>query len=154
MPDDIVGWMGWRVLGDDRKVAIVVEPDFRDDLLAIAEKHPVWIVETDQNWPRIEAAWKVGAQMNLCYINKYPVDDASDREDSLTGILDSVDDHHGEYSKGGGYDGLIVHGLARTPLVREKLAKLGFEIGDVTEDGFIALGVLQEAVYPRHFSEI
>jgi hypothetical protein len=147
LADDTLARMAWRVLGDDKKVAIVVEPDFRDDLLAMAEKHPVWIVETPENWPRIEAAWKLGEPMDLCYINKYLVDDPTDRKQNLTDILDLVDLHHGKYAQGGGYDGLIVCGLASSAALDENLAALGFRISEINEDSFVALGTLNESTY-------
>ena len=145
--------MPWKELGEDRKVEVIVDPDFRGDLIGIAAQHPIWIIETPGNAPKIEASWRVGDDMNLCYINKYQAPDPSDREESLVLVFDAVHLHHG-YAAGGSYDGLIVEGLRSTTQVEEKLAKLGFEITQTTADGFVALGTLSEDVGMRRFRDL
>jgi|SRR5579864_636965 len=146
--------MTWRVLGEDRKVAIVVEQDFHGDLIAMAAMHPVWIVETPKNAPRIKEAWTRGTQMNLCYINKFQPSEPNEPNENLIGVLDGVDLHHGEETKGGGYDGIIVHGVKPDGVLEEKLKRLGFEITEVMADEFVAKGTLLEPIYLKHFSDI
>lgn len=144
--------MAWKQIGQDRKIEIVVDPDFRGDLLALARERPVWIVETVQNWGRISAVWQLGGDANLCEVSKFTAGDL-DRENSLISILDDVDLHHG-YTRDGSYDGLVIHGLLPSERMQRVLGRLGFQVGETTADGFIALGRLSEEVRMRQVSEI
>jgi len=63
--------MGWRYDSCDNKIEVIVEPDFHGDLIALAASRPVWIVDTQQNGPRIDAVWAIGADLNLCEVSKY-----------------------------------------------------------------------------------
>jgi hypothetical protein len=146
--------MSWKILGSDRKVAVILDPNFQGDLVALAAAHPIWIVATPQNLPRIERAWNSASELDLCIINKFDADDPNDREDSLVGVLDAIEDHHGRNAAGGGYNGLVVYGITPDALFREKLTKLGFEIVESRDAWFIAVGTLKHAVYMKHYSEI
>jgi hypothetical protein len=145
--------MAWRELGEDRKVEVIVDPDFRGELITIAARHPIWIVETPANAPRIEASWLVGKDMDVCIINRYRTSDASDRKESLVAVLDNLDLHHG-YTAGGSYNGIVVNGLHPNAILKEKLETLGFEIVETTADGFVALGTLSGAVGMKRFAEL
>ena len=147
--------MPWRPVGDDRKIEVIVDPDFRGDLLAIAAKHPVWIVKTPENALRIEAAWRAMDCISLYDVNHYEPPNPNDREDSLVCTLDNLDTHHANPADpANGYDGIIVTGLRPNALLREKLAALGFEITGQTPDGFVAMGTLTGAVGMRTFAEL
>jgi hypothetical protein len=132
--------MVWRVLGSDRKVEVIVDPNFQRDLLEMAKIRPIWIVETANNRPRIEEAWRKGETMDLYSINKYQPPSPDDREGSLLIVLDSIEDHHGKYAAMPPSDGIIVHGLTPSDSLRAKLSEMGFKIAEITQDGFMALG--------------
>jgi hypothetical protein len=145
--------MAWKDLGDDRKVEIIVDPDYRGDLIAVASRHPVWIVASPENQPRILAAWETEDHGHLHEINQYETPDPNDRLQSLVGTLDEIDNEHG-YTALGSYDGLVVNGLEATNVLKEKLARLGFNITRATPGGFLAEGRLTGFVGTKAFSEL
>ena len=126
--------MGWKYSGIDSKIEVIVDPTFLGELEAMAALRPVWIVDTCENHPQIEAIWQAGIHETLCEVNRVPVKTPDDRWSNLSMILEVLDDHYTSYD-------LIVHGLEATPTTREQLAEQGFDIVQATPDGFIAVRV-------------
>jgi hypothetical protein len=129
--------MAWRYYSDngvDKFVEVVVEPDYRGNLQELAKTRVVWIVDTPQNRPAIDAIWEVGAHANLCEVNRYTVPDLdpNDRDGNLINIVISLDTHYYPYP------GFVVHGAVPSVALIRALAAWHFEIAETTEDGFIA----------------
>jgi hypothetical protein len=122
--------MAWRYYSDDNKVEVVVEPDFRGDLSVLASSHPIWIVDTPLNRPRIDAVWAAGAEANLYQVSRC-ADQGAGRFENLVEILGCLDDHHPHHD-------IVVHGISPTEL-GGALDKEGFRITGTTPDGFVAV---------------
>ncbi len=114
-------------------VEIVVDPSFKGDLQKLAERRIVYIVDTKQNEPAISVSWKVGAELDLCEINRIPVSDPDDRDGNLMDILVTVDTHYYPYP------GFVVHGATLGPSLVDALAAKGISAVEGTGDGFVAL---------------
>jgi hypothetical protein len=123
--------MAWRYHSDDNRVEVIVEPDFRGNLAALASSRPVWIVDTLLNRPRIDAIRAVGQNMNLCEVSRYDVRGAENRTENLLEILGCLDDHYHHHD-------IVVHGLEPSALDKV-LQEEGFRITEVTLDGFVAV---------------
>jgi hypothetical protein len=127
--------MPWKTLGEDRKVAIVVDPDFCVDLVEMARHRPIWIVDSPKNRPRIDAAWRVGKEEPLYQVNRCPVDDPEDRFANLRPLLEVLADHYHQE-----YNGVVVYGLPPSDAVVQKMKDWGFNAVEPSEGGFLALG--------------
>ena len=127
--------MPWKVLGEDRKVTLVVDPDFSVDLIEIARSRPIWIIDSCQNTPRIDAAWRVGKQETLYSISRSAVHDPENRLGSLGTLLAELPSHY--YRE---YNGVIVYGLRLSDEVERQMKDWGFKAVELVADGFLAHG--------------
>lgn len=125
--------MAWQYHSNDNRVEVIVEPDFRGDLAALASSHPVWIVDTPSNRPHIDAVWAIGADMNLFEVSRYTDQGTGKRLENLLDILGCLDDHHPHHD-------IVVHGIAPTEL-RTVLNEEGFRVTETTLDGFVAVQI-------------
>ncbi len=127
--------MAWRYYSShDSKFEVVVDPQFPGDVLRMAMARPVWIVDTLGNKPQIDESWKLGKDLGLYEVSRYPVSNENDREGNLFLIMGDLDDHHPEFE-------LIVHGLFPSNSLRERLVLEGFDVSEITVDGFVALRI-------------
>ena len=125
--------MAWRYCSNDNKVEVIVEPEFRGNLTALASSHPVWIVDTPLNRPLIDEVWAIGADMNLFEVSRYPDPETDKRLENLLDILGYLDDHYAHYD-------IVVHGIAPTEL-HTVLNEEGFRITETRLDGFVAVQI-------------
>jgi hypothetical protein len=109
-----------------------VEPDFSGSLVDLARKRVVYIVDTPQNKKAIDDCWAVGAELDLCEVNRSKKSDPDDRDGNLMKILQLVDTHYYPYP------GFVVHGTSASPSLVQSLAEKGISIAEVTADGFVA----------------
>jgi hypothetical protein len=122
--------MAQRYRSKDNSVEVIVEPDFRGNLAALASSLPVWIVDTPLNHPRIDAVWAVGAQQGLFEVSAMTIQEPENRIENLLEILGCLDDHHH-------HCGIVVHGIMPAGILGV-LQEEGFRISETTADGFVA----------------
>ena len=96
--------------GDDESVAIVLAPDFDGNLLEMLQERQIWMVDTAQNKAKIDFVWGLYKSRDLYELNREPVKDAYDREETLFDILRGLDNH--EYVV---WRRIVVHGLSPSP---------------------------------------
>ena len=127
--------MAWRYNSIDNRVEVIVAPDFAGDLIALASSRPVWIVDTPQNRPCVDAVWAIGADLNLCEVTRHRHGEraADNRIEDLLEIIGCLDDHHPHHD-------IVVHGIAPTEL-GTVLNEEGFRVTETTLDGFIAVQI-------------
>jgi hypothetical protein len=114
---------------------VIVDPDFDDSILALANSRCVRIVDTPKNREAIDTAWRVGEKLNLCEISRCRVENPDSRQDNLLMIMRVMDNHYMSYD-------MIVHGLARSATLEHLLTEQeGFEITEPTPDGFVAIRI-------------
>jgi hypothetical protein len=129
--------MPWRYYTDDgvdEAIEVIVEPDYRGDLQALAKTRVVWIVDTPQNRSAIDASWEIGAEANLCEINRF-TEPKPDCEENLIDIVGMLDTHYHPFPS------FIVHGAPPSASLPEALANWGFKVAEMTPDGFIARSI-------------
>jgi hypothetical protein len=117
-------------------VAIVFCPDFSSELETTLEHMHAWIAETPANRRAVEAIWLTDKHCkSLIELTTFK----SDAGDVRLGILQTVEDHHNEYTQVGPYDELVVFGLRLTQEVRAECEEFGFDLFEETDQGFKAI---------------
>jgi len=118
-------------------VAIVVDPDFGDRLLSLANQMPVWIADTPTNHMCVESIWS-DDDSKRTNVTTFRVTDG-EASDWCRMILPQVDSHHGQYSQSPAYRAVEVFGAQATADLRRVFSKYGFTISAERSDGFRAL---------------
>lgn len=127
--------MAWKFFSADLTVEVIVTTTFDGDLLSLARQHPIWIVESDHNSPRIDAVWAAGREEDLFEVSRVPWGD-KDSQQAFIDLLPTVFQHHNWSELR--YKWLIVRGAAATDEVRALLEISGFLKVQSTPDGFAA----------------
>src|SRR5580693_7246888 len=104
------------------KVAIVVDRTFGNRLPALARLRHVWVVGSSANTPVIRGIWqdpptedRVSMRSGVTSF----IDDADlSAEEICAGIVDVVDEHHGEFSSAPPWSEIEVFGVGLTPTLR------------------------------------
>jgi hypothetical protein len=121
----------WKYRSEDTFIEVIVDPDFGGDIAALASVRPVWIVDSPRNRPRIDAAWGGAPQRVLFEVSRCHYEEADQRVGNLLDIVGCLDDHHPHHN-------IVVHGLDAAD-VRAQMEAEGFQISEVTPDGFVAM---------------
>jgi hypothetical protein len=115
---------------------IVVDPDFGERLLALANQMPVWMADTPANHACLESLSSVqGSALNVTTF----LVAGDDVTRWCRGILVQVDLHHGEYPQTPAYSAVEVFGTAATAALRDAFSAYGFTILSDRTDGFRAV---------------
>lgn len=120
------------------RVAIVVDRNFGDKLVSLADQMPVWIVDTPVNRAAAESFWCQTAEEVRSLVTTFSVD-GNDASAWCCAILPQVDLHHGEYSQSPTYDSVEVFGTSATAELRDAFSEYGFTISFERADGFRAV---------------
>ena len=119
-------------------VAIVVERDFGDELVELAERLHVWVCSTPEN--RLQVERVRGAQPASPSIEHgvttFNVSEADSPEQMLVGVLGAVDLHHGKHAHFPPWSTLEVYGASPTRAVRAALVAFGVNTFSSTRRGF------------------
>ncbi|MGH7952838.1 MAG: hypothetical protein ACREFE_13100 [Limisphaerales bacterium] len=101
-----------------------------------------WVADTSTNHPVIKSIWaSYPSEPYRGYpsgITSFQVAEDETPEDWLLGVLDSVEEHHGEYSQTPPYSVLRVVGTVLSPRVRAELESYDFVTFEELSDGFVA----------------
>ncbi|HEX2781587.1 MAG TPA: hypothetical protein VHM30_18935 [Gemmatimonadaceae bacterium] len=94
-------------------MAIVLDPEFGAQLFALAERHPVWVVDSPTNRPIIEALWSQRRhEKEPREVNVFRAIDGVSPADHVLALLRSVDAAHGPAVQEPPFATLIVDGAA------------------------------------------
>jgi hypothetical protein len=115
-------------------IAIVVDPNFGERLISLANQMPVWIADTQTNRPVAESLWSHAGSRVTTF--RVAGDDAAEW---CRTILPQVDLHHGGYSQSPAFNSIEVFGASATPDLRGAFSTYGFMISDERPDGFRAV---------------
>ena len=120
-------------------MGIVVDPDFAERVHFLAHEMPVWIVDTAVNWAAAESHWRQEPDKKSTNgITTFKVDPMASPEDWCAGVLDTVIEHHGEYSHDPPVSSLEVIGAQPAASLIAILAERGFAELKPTRNGFRA----------------
>lgn len=123
-------------------VHVIVDADYGERLCSFPPDKATWVADTPTNQPVIRSIWaSCTAKRYYGYpsgITSFQVAADKTPEDWLLGVLDSLEDHHSEYSQTPAYSILRVIGTVLTRRVRTQLESYDFVKFDVLPDGFVA----------------
>ena len=122
-----------------RTVAIVLDPSFASRLSSLADRAAVWIVDSSDNRPAIEALWTARRVQQAAYdVTVFrPIPDLSS-EDHLGGVLRSIERHADSDDEAPPLEWIEVYGLASSPAIESLLRRNGFGGTAPLSDGFRA----------------
>lgn len=124
-------------------IALIVDPDSGERIRDIAaHARHTWVVTSDANDPVIRRIWNTrraepdrAAEGGVTLFQRH----GDDRESWCAGILDAVDDHHGDAMHRDGYAILAVYGTPLSGHLRHALSAFGFSEFVSTTEGFRAI---------------
>lgn len=123
-----------RMPESNATVAIVVDPNFGERLMSLADRMPVWIADTPTNRTVAESVWsREGSNVTTFRVA------GDDAAEWCRAILPQVDLHHGEYSQARAFDSIEVFGAGANTKLRDALSQYGFTISSERPDGFRAV---------------
>jgi hypothetical protein len=121
------------------KVAIVLDPTY-SELNRLVGEMPVWAIDSESNRAAATRLWDVRGSADANQgVTLFNVADEADAENNCIRIIGQVDLHHGVYSSGSEVSMLRVIGTQPSEAIRQEARCYGFEMFQITEDGFIAL---------------
>src|SRR2546428_8732448 len=123
-------------------VALVVDPQFGDRLLSLAQRVHTWVVDAPTNKETAERFWASlpnpsaqGIEKGITTFIHRPHGVA---EKWCSDIIGSLDDHHNQYAHTPGYTVLEVYGARPTDDVKSAFRECGLLAFELTDFGFIA----------------
>jgi len=120
-------------------VFVVLDPEYGERLLELAQAGPVWIADTPPNRATAQKVWAVHpSRSHLEGVTTFETGDGCSAEDILINNLDTIDLHHGTHSADPLYTVLEVIGAVLSERLKTELAQLGFEDFQATTEGFRA----------------
>lgn len=121
---------------------MVLDPDFGSRLKPLAARLHTWALQSPANMPWIQDVWDhapTSRQDPLADgITSFTSTVEEAPEDTLVRIVESVDEHHGEYAHDPPWSELEVFGVSLTDRIREELAAYGVTRTERRGGGFCA----------------
>jgi hypothetical protein len=114
-------------------VAVVLAPSSESELLAIPSGAPTWIASA----PELESTITLAKQLGLPVTELVP--NGKSALEWLFNHLDSVDQHHNEFSQDPPYSKLLVFGVHLSAAVDALLSPFGFSVTMAESYGFSAI---------------
>ena len=122
------------------RVFVVVDGDYGQHLVELAETGPVWIVDTPANRSVAQEIWAAHPnRSHLEGVTTFEAPEATSSEEMLINELDTIDLHHGTYSANPPYMVLDVIGTPITARLKAELGEYGFDDFQETAQGFRAV---------------
>jgi len=120
-------------------VALVVDPEFGEELAVLAARVHTWAIDTPTNRAVAEGMWSVapeahGIESGVTTFKPQGVN----AEEWCLAVIDELDMHHNHYSHDPAYSVLEVYGAGLSERIREAFAFYGLVQFEETPAGFIA----------------
>ena len=115
-----------------RTVAIVLSPDYAEQLGKLAFHTPVWIVDTPENRAAAEEAWRSAVEWPHITVTLFRPFGEPPARDDWRALVEQI------LFLEKSVDAIDVIGTPLAPVARTALGELGFERLDETKDGFRA----------------
>jgi len=115
-------------------IALVLDSDFGERVIALAKKTPVWIISSELNDSAVEKTRLLLHE--AVSITTVLVRNAESLGDVCLRALYDIDEHHGVDSTSTPYREVLVFGLSPEVLTPEIINDLGFHSVDKTDFGF------------------
>lgn len=122
------------------RVFVVVDRDYGQGLAELAQRGPVWIVDTPANRPVAAQIWAAEPKRShLEGVTTFKFREGSSPEDILVDELHTIDDHHGTSSANPPYTIVEVIGTGISDRIKDELGEFGFDQFEPTPQGFRAI---------------
>jgi hypothetical protein len=122
-------------------VALVITPDFGEELRTLSSRLHVWVADTPKNRKVIEEIWSAlptrgehNIESGVTIFTPHGIT----AEDRCLGVIDSLHQHHDSSSHVPGYTVLEVYGVAPSDAIRQVFSEYGYAKFVVTAYGFAA----------------
>jgi hypothetical protein len=159
---DVIGQETWRhtiwvepeflQLIDPYRVFIVLDREYGERLSGLAEKSPVWIIDTPNNRAVAQVIWSANpSRSHLDGVTTFKAGKDSSPEDALIQQLETIDLHHGVYSANPPYTVVEVIGTGITERAKAEFAEFGFDQFEPTPLGFRASRPLPQEWSPSRW---
>ena len=114
-------------LPNARTVAIVLDPAFSSRLASLAERVAVWIIDSEENRPAIEALWSARRTRHATYdVTVFREIPGLSVEDHLVGVLRSIEMDTGLEEDLPPLEWVEVYGVEATEMIGSLLRTRGF----------------------------
>ncbi len=122
------------------RVFVVVDREYGERLVELAQTGPVWIVDTPGNRNVAQQIWASNPnRSHLDGVTTFKFGEGSSSEDILANQLDTIDLHHGTYSANPPYTVIEVIGTGISARLMAELSPFGFDEFQETSQGFRAV---------------
>lgn len=122
------------------RVFIVVDRDYGQRLVELAQAGPAWIVDTPANRTVAQQIWAGEPNRgHLEGVTTFKFRDGSSSEDIVVNELDTINLHHGTYSANPPYTIIEVIGTELCDKIKGGLTEIGFDQFEPTPRGFRAI---------------
>ena len=119
---------------------MVVDPAFGERLASLPAGEPVWVIDTPINTPVAQQLWRERNDENhLTGITTFKPGSDLSSEDEAVALLDTIEDHHGEYSANPPYSLLEIIGCTDSERLRSALAEFHFHVEASSADSVVAV---------------
>jgi hypothetical protein len=141
-------------MAEPYRVFVVVDREYGERLAEIAQKGPVWVVDTPANSAVAQRLWSSTlSHSHLNGVTTFKTRGDSSPEDTLIRELETIDLHHGVYSANPPYTILEVIGTEITERVKTELSEFGFDHFEPTLEGFRAIRPLPKDWSPDRWGD-
>jgi hypothetical protein len=122
------------------KVRVVVDLAFGERLASLPAGEPAWVIDSPINTPVAQRLWRERKDENhLTGITTFKPGANTSPEEEAIRMLDTIEDHHGEYSADPPYSILEIIGCADSQPLQSALAQFGFRVEASSSDGVVAV---------------
>src|SRR5271168_285384 len=120
-------------------VWVIVDPEFGEGLGELPKGEAVWVMASSTNSAVVTRLWTERVrETHLTGITTFKADSSSTPEELVTGLLETIDLHHGQYSSKPPYSKIRVIGANMTPIIEEAFSEFGFVNFVPMPNGFVA----------------
>jgi hypothetical protein len=120
------------------QIALVLDPEFGDELNLLQALMPVWIIDSPQNQSVVEKNRNPQSSGEGNLITTFQAREGESLAMVCERIVQSLDDHHNEHSQTPGYRELRVIGVSLGDVSLQPFLELHFDQFVRTATGFIA----------------
>lgn len=125
-------------LAKNIRVALVLDSAYGAEIISLCKAMPAWVIESPQNLAVIEKLRSATEEGMASTVTTFPKRDDESLGAVCQRIVQSLDQHHDEYSQSPAYNELDVIGVSLGDISLAPFLDLGFSEFLQTSNGFVA----------------
>jgi hypothetical protein len=119
---------------------MVVDPTFGERLASLPTGEPAWVIDSPLNTPVAHRLWRERKDENhLTGITTFKPGANTSPEEEVIRMLDTIEEHHGEYSADPPYSILEIIGCGDLEHLHSALTKFGFRVEASSSGSVVAV---------------